>query len=78
MELSAGEDISSGDTQQENNADFLKQGCHAFYADLFEDPHISTLGKGGGGTIGEKTRDGLLSYDELPDFVTYSIHLSLM
>ncbi|KAK3865525.1 hypothetical protein Pcinc_028882 [Petrolisthes cinctipes] len=28
----------------ETNADFLKQGCHAFYADIIPDHHISSLG----------------------------------
>ncbi|KAK4329181.1 hypothetical protein Pmani_000411 [Petrolisthes manimaculis] len=28
----------------DTNADFLKQGCHAFYADIIPDHHISSLG----------------------------------
>lgn len=29
---------------KETNADFNQQGCHAFYADLFSDCHISSIG----------------------------------
>lgn len=29
---------------EETNADFNQQGCHAFYADLFSDCHISSIG----------------------------------
>lgn len=28
----------------ESNADFTRQGCHAFYSDIHDEPHISTIG----------------------------------
>lgn len=30
---------------EDTNADFHSQGCHAFYADIIPDHHISTVGK---------------------------------
>ncbi|XP_063884000.1 NBAS subunit of NRZ tethering complex-like [Scylla paramamosain] len=44
VEVSLGEEQYPVDPQQETNTDFQKQGCHAFYADLFQEPHISGLG----------------------------------
>ncbi|MPC94542.1 hypothetical protein E2C01_089716 [Portunus trituberculatus] len=45
VEVSLGEEQHPVDPEQETNTDFQKQGCHAFYADLFQEPHISSLGE---------------------------------